>query len=163
MGLQCLPCVYWLWTSFPTRVTRQRTWLLTRCMPPPVPRAAPRDNSAGCAGYVPQSPGGRGSDDPGARRGPPGDPGSRSVISWPVVTVFLFWTMFTELSHHSTHPLARLVSLGFLPGRLYPEHHLAHHLHGRCNYGENWIFWDLCMGTLSQFEQVDAPETRSAR
>ena len=77
-------------------------------------------------------------------------------ISWHVVTVFLFWTMFTELSHHSTHPLARVVSLGFLPGRLYPEHHLAHHLHGRCNYGENWIFWDLCMGTLSQFEQVDA-------
>ena len=79
------------------------------------------------------------------------------AISWPVVAVFLFWTMFTEMSHHSTHPLARVISLGFIPGRLHPEHHLAHHLHGGCNYGENWVFWDRCMGTLSQFEDVDAP------
>ena len=64
--------------------------------------------------------------------------------------------MFTEISHHSTHPVAKYVSLGFIPGRLYPVHHLEHHLRPQYNYGENWIFWDKLMGTLAPDDVADA-------
>jgi len=80
-------------------------------------------------------------------------------IGVPVVVAFLFWAMFTEMSHHSTHPIAKLVSLGWIPGRAYPGHHLKHHLHPQYNYGENWVWWDKLMGTFApslELEDIDA-------
>ena len=77
-------------------------------------------------------------------------------IGIPVIILFLFWSMFTEMSHHSTHPIAKCVSLGFIPGRLYPVHHLEHHLRPQYNYGENWIFWDRMMGTVAPDDVADA-------
>ena len=71
-------------------------------------------------------------------------------IGLPVIVLFLFWSMFTSMSHHSTHSVARAVSLGCIPGRLYPEHHLTHHKHPSYNYGESWIYWDYLMGTRYQ-------------
>merc|ERR1719231_1991683 len=81
-------------------------------------------------------------------------------VGFTVIVFFLFWTMFTEISHHSTHFLAKVFSLGWIPGRCYPGHHLEHHLHPQYNYGENWIFWDKLMGTTSPSVKLDCVDSR---
>ena len=67
---------------------------------------------------------------------------------WPVVVVYLFYCAATSMSHHTTHGLAEIVSLGFLPTRAKPGHHLMHHKDPTCKFGENWIWFDYAMGTL---------------
>ena len=75
------------------------------------------------------------------------------VVLWDMVCVksliaFAIFSTAIGVSHHSNTRLARWVSLGFLPGRVYPDYHLQHHKNPGINYGGGYWLWDYLLSVF---------------